>query len=209
MSFLLRLSRKLNAVTRFFEHAIKHYPTLFSFCIFLAIYIATELVFSISFFGGLTGWLPAFPATWRFLLMLLFVVPTFAFVQFLRLLLPILSNRWNGGTNISQQEYDMHQRGPNDSSFDFADEEIALLETTEERSERSSRPVSPTAHLVAHHKSLWIQLLTYAILFCASTWVGVHYEQPGDVRYRDAVRSAVAHPLREGYGKQGELLRIC
>jgi hypothetical protein len=103
----------------------------------------------------------------------------------------------------------MLQRRTIDSSFDIADEEHVLLGTAEEGSERSSRPVSPTAHLVAHHKSWWIQFLTYTILFCVTTWVGAHYEQPGDVRYRNAVQSAVAHPLRQGYGTQGELFRIC
>lgn len=202
MPFLPRLLRKLN-VYHFISRillAIKHNPTLLSFSIFLVIYIATEIIFSISFFAGLTGWLPAFPATWRFLLMLLFVVPTFAFVQLSRILLPLLSNRRNGA--ISQQGYVMLHRGANDTP---SDQENALLETAEEGSQRSSRPVSPTAHLVAHHKSWWIQLLTYIILFCASTWVGAHYEQPGDVRYRDAVQSAVAHPLRQGYGKQEKI----
>ncbi|KAG2072083.1 hypothetical protein BDR04DRAFT_1097390 [Suillus decipiens] len=205
MSFLLRLSRKLNVVTRLLEYAIKHNPTLFSFCIFFAIYIATELIFSISFFGCLTGWLPAFPASWRFLLMLLFVVPAFTFIQLLRLLLPLLSNKWNGGMSIPQHGYVMFQRGSNDSPFDFAGEGNVLLEIAEEGNERCSRPVSPTAHLLVHHKSLWIQILIYTILFCASTWIGAHYEQPGDVRYRDVVQSAVAHPLRQGYGKQEKI----
>ncbi|KAG1766750.1 glycosyltransferase family 69 protein [Suillus placidus] len=96
----------------------------------------------------------------------------------------------------------MLHRGANDTP---SDQENALLETAEEGSQHSSRPVSPTAHLVAHHKSWWIQLLTYTILFCASTWVAAHYEQPGDVRYRDAVQAAVAHPLRQGYGKQEKI----
>lgn len=137
--------------------------------------------------------------------MLLFVVPIFAFVQLSRILLPLLSNKWNGGMGISKQGYFILQRGVNDSP---SDDENALLETAEEGSERSSRPVSPTAHLVAHHRSWWTQLFTYAILFCVSTWVGAHYEQPGDVRYRDAVQTAVAHPLRQGYGNQGEVLQI-
>lgn len=134
--------------------------------------------------------------------MLLFVVPTFAFVQLSRILLPLLSNKWNGGMGISKQGYFILQRGVNDSP---SDDENALLETAEEGSERSSRPVSPTAHLVAHHRSWWTQLFTYTILFCVSTWVGAHYEQPGDVRYRDAVQSAVAHPLRQGYGNQDKI----
>lgn len=137
--------------------------------------------------------------------MLLFVVPTFAFVQLSRILLPLLSNKWNGGMGISKQGYFILQRGVNDSP---SDDENALLETAEEGSERSSRPVSPTAHLVAQHRSWWTQLFTYAILFCVSTWVGAHYEQPGDVHYRDAVQTAVAHPLRQGYGNQGEVLQI-
>ncbi|KAG1736694.1 glycosyltransferase family 69 protein [Suillus paluster] len=89
--------------------------------------------------------------------------------------------------------------------FDAAEEENALLENVEEGSERS-RPVSPTAHLVVPHpKWWWIQLLAYIVLFCASTWVGLHYEQPGDVRYRDSIQSAVDHPRRQGYGKQEKI----
>ncbi|KAG2130859.1 hypothetical protein DEU56DRAFT_757706 [Suillus clintonianus] len=58
--------------------------------------------------------------------------------------------------------------------FDLTEEENPSLETAEEGSECSSRPV------------------------------GAHYEQPSDVRYRDAVQSAIAHPLRQGYGKQAK-----
>ncbi|KAG2362915.1 cryptococcal mannosyltransferase 1-domain-containing protein [Suillus spraguei] len=204
MSFLLRLFRTLNVTTRLLL-PIKRNPTLLSCSIFLTIYIATEFIFSISFFACLTGWLPAFPATWRFLLMLLFVVPTFTFIQLLRLLLSLLSIRRNGGMSIPQHEYIMLQGGSNDSPFDFAGEGNVLLETAEEANERCSRPVSPIAHLMTHHKSLWIQILIYTILFCVSTWIGAHYQQPGDVRYRDAVHSAAAHPLREGYGKQEKI----
>ncbi|KAG0695010.1 glycosyltransferase family 69 protein [Suillus ampliporus] len=90
--------------------------------------------------------------------------------------------------------------------FHAADEENALLENAEEGAERSSRPVSPTARLVVpNHKLWWIQLLTYIVLFCASTWVGLHYEQPGDVRYRHSIQSAVENPRRQGYGKQEKI----
>jgi hypothetical protein len=91
--------------------------------------------------------------------------------------------------------------------FDVAEEENALLENAEE-GERSSRPSSPTACPGPHHKQWWIQLVTYALLFVVSAWIGLHYEQPGDVRYRDSIQSAVAHPLREGYGKQGKFLPV-
>ncbi|OAX41049.1 glycosyltransferase family 69 protein [Rhizopogon vinicolor AM-OR11-026] len=90
--------------------------------------------------------------------------------------------------------------------FDVAEEENALLENAEEGSERHSRPSPPTACLAGpHHKQWWIQLVTYALLFVVSTWIGLHYEQPGDVRYRDSIQSAVAHPLRQGYGKQEKI----
>ncbi|KAG1727142.1 glycosyltransferase family 69 protein [Suillus lakei] len=68
-----------------------------------------------------------------------------------------------------------------------------------------SRPTSPTPRLVPHHKLWRIQLFAYVVLFCVSTWVGVHYEQPGDVRYRDAIQEAVTHPRKQGYGKQEKI----
>src|SRR5882757_4790148 len=70
-------------------------PSLVSFLVFVAIYIAIELVFAVAFVPIFSGWQPAFPLSWRFLLLLLFVVPIFAFTQVLRLLLPLLIDRWN------------------------------------------------------------------------------------------------------------------
>ncbi|KAG1718511.1 uncharacterized protein EDB91DRAFT_1258518 [Suillus paluster] len=210
-----QLQRSFSTLSLAGFHSISRNPGLLSFSILVALYIITEMVFSVAFFWGFSGWRPAFPLSWRFLLLLLFVVPIFAFIQVSRFLLPLLINRWNGtvgGMNLSQQGYVMLQRnGTTDAPtelFDAAEEENALLENVEEGSERS-RPVSPTAHLVVPHpKWWWIQLLAYIVLFCVSTWVGLHYEQPGDVRYRDSIQSAVDHPRRQGYGKQGALVRL-
>ncbi|KAG1830710.1 glycosyltransferase family 69 protein [Suillus subalutaceus] len=52
---------------------------------------------------------------------------------------------------------------------------------------------------------LRVCFFAYVVLFCVSTWVGVHYEQPGDVRYRDSIQEAVAHPRKQGYGKQEKI----
>ena len=142
-----------------------------------------------------SGWHPAFPLSWRFLLVLLL------------LLLPLLTHRngASGSVSLSRRGYITLRRTA--ELFDSAEEQHALLENAEEGNELSSRSSSPTASLPGpHHKQWWIQLLTYILLFIVSTWVGVHYEQPGDVRYRDSIQSAVAHPRRQGYGKQGKLL---
>jgi len=90
--------------------------------------------------------------------------------------------------------------------FNIAEEDNALVENAEES---FSRPPSPSPRpMVLHHQPWRIQLLIYVMLFCVSTWVGVHYEQPGDVRFRHSIQSAVAHPRRQGYGKQGDLLEL-
>lgn len=191
-------------------------PSLVSILIFAVIYIATEVAFSVAFVPIFSGWQPAFPLSWRFMLLLLFVVPTFAFTQVLRLLLPLLIGRWNrapGRVSLSTQVYVMLQRGGavtrHVELFGTAEEEHVLLEHAEEGSERSSRRTSPAPSVAGpHHKQWWIQLLTYVLLFVVGTWVGVHYEQPGDVRYRDAIQSAVAYPRREGHGNQGKLLGL-
>ncbi|OAX36267.1 glycosyltransferase family 69 protein [Rhizopogon vinicolor AM-OR11-026] len=94
-------------------------------------------------------------------------------------------------------------------SFNATDEENSLVDGAEGYSERSfSRPTSPTARLARHVKARQIQLLAYVTLFCVSTWVGVHYEQSGDVRYRDAIQAAVARPRRQGYGKQEKIFIV-
>lgn len=184
-------------------------PSLVSLLIFVTIYIATEVVLAAISVPIFSGWHPAFPLSWRFLLVLLFVVPIFAFTQVFRLLLPLLIDRNRasglGSVSLSRRGHVTLRRTV--EPFDAAEEQHALLENAEEGNELSSRSSSPTASLAGpHHKQWWIQLLTYILLFIVSTWVGVHYEQPGDVRYRDSIQSAVAHPRRQGYGKQGKLL---
>jgi len=193
--------------------AVSRVPSLVSALIFVAIYIMIEIVFAVLYVPIFKGWKPAFPLSWRFLLVLLLVVPIFTFTQVLRLLLPLLVDRWNrvnGGVDLSHS-YVMLRRDDTIPRpvvlFDVAEEENALLENAEDVREHSSRPTSPCAsHTGPHHKLWWIQFVIYFLLFVASTWVAVHYEQPGDVRYRDSIRSAVAHPRREGYGRQGKHL---
>lgn len=204
-----------NAVLRVSSHlalATLRVPSLVSLLIFITIYIVTEVVFSVLFIPILSGWQPAFPLSWRFLLLLLFVVPIFSFAQVLRLLLPLL-DRWNGSVDLSQKGYVMLRQDSTVARpvvlFDATEEEDALLENAEQGSEHSSRPTSLSACLAGpHHKLWWIQILTYVLLFVVSTWVGLHYEQPGDVRYRDYIQSAAAQPRRQGYGRQGKLLEL-
>ena len=193
-------------------------PCLVSLLIFLTLYHIAEKVFSNKFFPAQEGhvFLPAFPLSWRALLLLLLVVPTFLFIQVLRLLagqlpLPLLIDRWNNAFGTRDRGYVMVQQDGRIDRHELLntfDEENALLHNAEECSERSfSRPTSPTPRFFGlSHKARRIQIFAYVILFCASTWVGVHYEQSSDVRYRDAIQNAVAHPRRQGYGKQGELV---
>lgn len=199
--------------------AIIRIPGLVSFCIFVTLYAITEQRFSQKFFAESYTWQPAFPSSWRFILLLILVVPIFAFVEILRLLayrflLPLLIDRWNkafGSGDPFEEGYVMFHRHSSISEhelFNAAEEESALIESAEEGASvhSFSRPASPTARLVPHLKLWRIQLFAYVVLFCVSTWVGVHYEQPGDVRYRDSIQEAVAYPRKQGYGKQGGLL---
>jgi hypothetical protein len=203
--------------------AVLRTPGLVSLLILLTLYNIAEKLFSDSFFPAqLEGyvWPPAFPSSWRFLLLLLVIVPVFTFIQVLRLLaslppLPFLIDRWSKAFRTqhpSHQGYSMLQQPravliDSRELFNASDEENPLVEGAEGCSERSFSTPSPTPRLLLqHHRVWWIQLLTYVILFCVSTWVGVHYEQSGDVRYREAIQAAVARPRRQGYGKQGEFL---
>jgi hypothetical protein len=137
-------------------------PSLVSILIFVAIYIATEVAFSVAFVPIFSGWQPAFPLSWRSMLLLLFVVPTFAFTQVLRLLLPLLIGRWNrapGRVSLSTQVYVMLQRGGavtrHVELFGTAEEEHVLLEHAEEGNERSSWRTSPAPSAAGpHHKQL-------------------------------------------------------
>lgn len=197
--------------------AIIRIPGLISLCIFVALYTKTEERFSEKFFAESYTWKPAFPSSWRFILLLIFVVPTFAFVEILRLLsyrflLPFLIAQWNKAFGPSQEGYVRFHlldsstggREPLNPS-----RENTFIENAEEgvrASMRSfSRPTSPTPRLVPHLKSWQIKLFAYLILFSVSTWVAVHYEQPGDVRYRDSIKEAVAHPRRQGYAKREKI----
>lgn len=207
----------LHVICRIFLIIIR-IPGLVSLYIFVTLYNKAEQRFSDEFFAESYTWTPAFPSSWRFILLLIFIVPVFACIEILRLLtcqflLPLLIDRWYkafGSRHPSEEGYVMFRR---DSSigereiFNAAEEENALMQNVEEgASVRSfSRPTSPTPRLVPYLKLWKIQLFAYVLLFCASTWVGVHYEQPGDVRYRDSIQQAVAHPRKQGYGKQEKI----
>ncbi|KAG2047515.1 hypothetical protein BDR06DRAFT_963849 [Suillus hirtellus] len=197
--------------------AVIRIPGLVSLCILITLYTITEQRFSDKFFAENYTWQPAFPSSWRFILLLILVVPTFAFIQILRLLayrflLPLLIARWNktfGTGDPSDEGYIMFYRDSSIGGRELfnVEEEIALMENSEEGASvrSSSRPTSPTPHLAPHHKLWKIKLFAYLVLLCVSTWVGVHYEQPGDVRYRDSIQEAVAHPRKQGYGKQEKI----
>lgn len=207
--------RNLLHVTSRIILAIIRIPALISLFILVILYTITEQRFSEKFFAERYTWQPAFPSSWRSLLLLLLVIPIFSFIQILRLLayrflLPLLIYRWNkafGTADPSQQGYVMfHRDGSVERRqlFNHTEEENALMENVEEgASVRSfSRPTSPTPRPASHLKLWRIQLVAYILLFCTSTWVGVHYEHPGDVRYRDIIQEAVAHPRKQGYAKQ-------
>ena len=201
--------------------AVLRVPGLLSLLILVTLYSVAEKLFSDRFFPARQDhiWLPAFPSSWRSILLLLITVPLFAFIQVLGLLasrfsLPLLIDRWNnafGNHHPSHQGYFMFQQDATIDSyglFNSIDEGNSNIEHAERCSERSfSRSASHTPRpLLSHHRVWRIQLIVYLTLFCVSTWVGVHYEHPGDVRYRDAIQAAVAHPRRQGYGKQGKFL---
>ena len=44
-------------------------------------------------------------------------------------------------------------------------------------------------------------------IFCTSLWVGLHYQQPADLRYLPLIERANAHPKRVGYANQGKYLQ--
>jgi hypothetical protein len=69
-----------------------------------------------------------------------------------------------------------------------------------------SRPHSPFKHQGPRHPFslvLSLRFIFWFAILCTSLWIGLHYQQPGDVRYLPLIEEANAHPKRDGYANQG------
>jgi hypothetical protein len=69
-----------------------------------------------------------------------------------------------------------------------------------------SRPHSPFKHQVPRQPFSFILSLRFIFWFailCTSLWIGLHYQQPADLRYIPLIEEANAHPKRAGYANQG------
>ncbi|KAF8547495.1 glycosyltransferase family 69 protein [Imleria badia] len=72
----------------------------------------------------------------------------------------------------------------------------------------SSKPYSPFRHNPFRHLfslvlSPWF--IFWLAILCISLWLGLHYQQPGDLRYLPLVEEANAHPKRDGYANQEKI----
>lgn len=178
-------------------------PGLVPLLLFYILFRGADGLFSVLFFEDNGVFTPAFPHSWRFLLLLLAVVPVFALVQLLWLassgiLIPIFRNRWR-----------KRQSGPRAHGYimlqlDSSENPTRHPDDLEERGVPQSRSASPTAHASIPRRLVrgwWIQSIAYSFLLCVSLWADLNYEHPGDIRYRAAIESAVAHPRRLGHAK--------
>lgn len=171
------------------------------------LYRVAEYMFSELYVPLGSVWKPAFPLTWRLILLSLFMVPTIAFIQLLWLSLhhpgvaSLCWRRTSSSRSSSSQRYTMLPRSESntleegvlyragdDDNCDMADSEG---NTGSWRFHTSSQPF-PFSRFF-----LWL-----AILF-TSLWLALCYQHPGDLRYRSLIETANTHPKREGYANKG------
>lgn len=61
-------------------------------------------------------------------------------------------------------------------------------------------PPHPFSFLWSRRFIIWLAI------FCASLWIGLHHQQPADLRYLPQIEKANSHPQSAGYANQGEYL---
>jgi hypothetical protein len=215
--FAVSDSKALRALFRYFFRVVP-FPAVISLALLCVLYSIAEYKFTTWYFTVVGFvWKPAFPLSWRILLLSLFVVPTFSFFHLLWLSLHHLAHvrhwwrRRSSSRSRPSQEYiglprsesnSLEERGLISGARD--DEDCDLGEV--EGDAGSSRPHSPFQHQAPRHLFPFIslQFILWFAIFCSSLWLGLHYQQPGDLRYLPLIEKANAHPKRAGYANEGE-----
>jgi hypothetical protein len=222
--FAVSDSKSLPALLRYFLRTVLKFHGLISLVLLCVLYSVAEYTFTQSYFpsgyiskSAFTDWYfsafwkPAFPSSWRILFLSLFVAPTFSFLQLLWLsfhhLGPTRHWWWRrcGSPSRPSPGYSMLPRGEPDQRepSGIRDDEDCDLQDTEGDA-GPSRPHSPIK-APRHPFSLVFSLrfIFWLAILCISLWLGLHYQQPADLRYLPLIEKANAHPKRAGYANQG------
>ena len=223
--YLFAVSKTLQAILQYLLRIVPFHG-LISLVLLCVLYSIAEYTFTKSYFtAGYIGksaftdwffsefWKPAFPSSWRILFLSLFVAPTFSFLQLLWLSLPHLGHarHWWRRRYVSPSRpspgYSLLPRGEPDQRepSGIRDDEDCELQDIEGDAD-SSRPHSPFEHQAPRHPFPFVlsrRFIFWFALFCTSLWLGLHYQQPADLRYLPLIEKANAYPKREGYANQG------
>lgn len=193
------------------------YPGVLSLAVLCILCSIAEYTFTSLYFVLGSIWKPAFPLSWRLLLLSLFVVPAFSLLHLLhisahRLLLARYGRHRLSSRLRSLQGYLLIPRSEprssedRDSSDARTDEGSTWTADFEHGDAGSPRQSRCQHHTPRHHSSTpsLLHLVFWLIIFSSSLWLGLHYQHPGDVRYLPLIEKAIAHPNRAGYANQGE-----
>ena len=218
--FAVSDSKTLQVLLQFLR--IVPFHGLISLVLLCVLYSIAEHTFTESYFAAgyiwkpesdpndwYSFWKPAFPTSWCILFLLLFVAPTFSFLQLLWLSLPHVGaarycwRRRYGSPSKPSPGYSMLPRGEPDQRepSGMSDDEDCDLQDIE--GDAGSSPFEHQAPRRPFSFVLSLRFIFWFGLFCTSLWVGLHYQQPADLRYLPLIEKANAHPKREGYANQG------
>lgn len=213
--FAVKDTKTLMTLLRYILRLVP-FSALTSLVFFCILYSAAEYKFTNWYFALGSVWKPAFPLSWRILFLSLFVVPIFSFLQLLWLAL----RHWMSAQHWWRRRYSFHSRPSQGYSMLPRSESNSLEVRGLSRDDQDSPSEDIEAdggsprlfssfqhHQAFRHRLPFVLTLRFILWFsvlCASLWVGLHYQQPGDVRYLPLIEKANAHFKRAGYGNQGK-----
>lgn len=218
--FAVSDGKTLRALIRYLFRLVP-FPGVISLSLLCVLYSIAEYKFTNLYFPLGSVWKPAFPLSWRILFLSLFVVPTFSFFHLLWLSLHHLvqvrhwwRRRYSSRSRPSQ-EYIRLPRSESNSLEERGlsgvrdDEDCDLGGIEGNAGSPRSRSFFQYQYQPPHHLLSFVsrQFILWFAIFCASLWLGLHYQQPGDLRYLPLIEKANAHPKRAGYANQGRYYR--
>lgn len=183
------------------------FPGVVSLPLLWFLYSVAEHMFTKWYFDMYESvWKPAFPWSWRLLFLSLFVIPAFSFLQ-LSWLLVLAPQWWRPRYNSHSSPSEGYIMLPRSESNSLEERERSGARDDEaadiEGSADSSRPQPPRGLF----SSAWfMQFVFWLATLCITLSVGLHYQQPADLRYLSLIKNANAHPNRHGYANRGEYL---
>lgn len=189
---------------------IGFHPAVVSLALFYVLYSVAEYTFTDWYFAVGHVWKPAFPLSWRIVLLSLFVVPALASIQLVWLALQgwALGYHWwrclSNARSSPSQGYMMLSRSESSSLVEgVGEDDYAFAFAGVERDTPCSRISCPPKQA---SRFVWpLQFVFWLAVLCASLWVALHYRHAGDLRYLPLIERANAHPKREGYANNGNV----